>query len=109
VRGWKYPETAARLAAAFALANEADNRFITYTPSSRPGVIILGSESDKEGLRKVIAAAKPNQLFSLGKSQVLAWLAGLLQTPQGIADLRGGLMAGAVDMKPDTLVENLKM
>src|SRR5688572_18095974 len=44
VPGWEEVDTAAALAAALALASEGDNRFVIYTPSTQPGLVILGSE-----------------------------------------------------------------
>ncbi len=104
VLGWRDPETAARLAAAFALASEADHCFVVYTLSAKPGLILLGRSA---GISKIIGSAKADQLFVRGRDLARAWVKNLLDSPEGIADTRGLLMVQEVDLKPETLLENL--
>ncbi|MDR3691092.1 MAG: insulinase family protein [Fimbriimonas sp.] len=107
VPGFRLPETAARLAAALALASEADRCYVLYTPSANPGMITLGRSDDKAGLVRVLSKADANDLFARGLIMARAWLRRSLDTPEDIAATRGLLIASAVDLKPDVLIENL--
>ena len=107
VAGWRYPETAARVAAAFALASEADNCFVIYTPSAGAGLVIVGRSNSNSGLENIAAKANANDLFVRGRSLARSWIQNMLQTPAGIADARGVLLVQEFDLKPETMIENL--
>lgn len=107
VTGWRYPETAARVAAAFALASELDNSFVIYTPSAGAGLVIVGRSTSNSGLERVTAKANANDLFVRGRSLAKSWIQNMLQTPSGIADARGLLLVQEFDLKPETMLENL--
>ena len=107
VPGWRLTETAARIAARLALASEADGCFFIYTPSANPGMAILGREDNHGQLAQVLAKAVPNNLFARAKLLAKQWMARMLSTPEEIAGTRGMLMVEAVDLKPETFLENL--
>lgn len=106
-KGWRSPITAARVAAAFALASEADNCFVICTPSSGEGLVIVGRVSPNNGLRAIAEKAKANELFVYGRALARSWIKNQLTTPEAIAEIRGQLMVQEVDLKPETLLENL--
>ncbi len=107
VPGFRKPETVARLAAAVALASESDHCYVIYTPSNNPGLITIGRSEDKPGLARAVSTAKPEQLYSRGRILAKAWISRMLNTPEQIAGIRGLLIVNAIDLKPDTLIENL--
>jgi predicted Zn-dependent peptidase len=108
VPGLRMTLTAARLAAALALASEADGCYVIYTPSGNSGLITLGRAEDKAGLARVIRSAEPTELFERGQYLAKSWMARMLDTPEHIANIRGLLLVNGVDLKPDVLLENLK-
>jgi len=107
VPGWRSPETAARVAAAFALASESDNSFVIYTPASNAGMVLLGRLGLKTGLGKVIENAKAAELFANGRSLAKAWVLNMMSTPESVAEFRGMLLVQEYDLKPETILENL--
>jgi predicted Zn-dependent peptidase len=107
VTGWRYPETAARVAAAFALASEVDNGFVIYTPSAGAGLVIVGRSTSNTGLENIVAKANANDLFVRGRSLAKSWIQNMLQSPSGIAEARGLLLVQEFDLKPETMIENL--
>jgi predicted Zn-dependent peptidase len=106
--GWRSPMTAARIAAAFALASETDNCFVICTPSANAGLVTFGRSSPNTGLKEIAAKAKANELFIYGRSLAQAWVKNMLATPEGIAEVRGQLLVQQFDLKPETLLENLE-
>ena len=111
VPGWDEPETAAALAAALALGSEGDNRFVIYTPSTQPGLVILGSEEPNSGLGDWIQKLKPFEIDALfARSKLLAegWVKRYLNSPEGCAFLRGFLYAQRSSATPDAMLENIR-
>jgi len=107
LNGWRSPETAARIAAAFALASEADDSFIICTPAAGQGLVLFGRLGVRSGLAATIAKAKAPELFNRGRALARAWILGMLDSTGGIADNRGLLLVEEFDLKPETLLENL--
>lgn len=105
--GWRSPKTAARIAAAFALASQADDCFVICTPSAGEGLILVGRLAPSTGLAKLARDAIAANLFSLGRSMAREWIESLLRSPEGIAEVRGELLVQDFDLKPETLLENL--
>ena len=109
--GWDEPETAAVLAAALALASEGDNRFVIYTPSTQPGLVILGSEEPNSGLGDWIQNLKAFEIDALfARSKLLAegWVKRFLSPPEGCAFLRGFLYAQKSGAMPEAMLENIR-
>lgn len=106
VPGFRSPVTAATLAAALALATELDHPQVIYTPSSRPGLIMLGMAEDKIGTKfdQTDAAA----YFELGRRLCLRWVESKLSDPEQAAAFRGMLMCQVSDVRPETMLENLQ-
>lgn len=99
------PRTVAALAAALALASELDDAFITYTPSGRPGLVILGRAGENNGLAAKVEAADPAALWNRGRLLVGFWLRRQTSDPGADASLRGLLLAQSVDYTPDRMRE----
>lgn len=105
VTGFRAPGTAATLAAALALGGRLDHAQMIYTPSVRPGMIILGRSSGPMGndLQKL----DPAELFEAGRLMAIRWVRSRLEDPEQAADFRGTLLCQAVDVRPETMIENL--
>jgi len=106
VPGFRSPVTAATLAAALALATELDHAQVIYTPSSRPGLIMLGITEDKIGTKfnQMDAAA----YFEFGRRLCIRWVESRLADPEQAAAFRGMLMCQVSDVRPETMLENLQ-
>ncbi len=105
--GWRNPRTAARVAAAFALASEADQCFVICTPSAGEGMVLVGEETSGSNLAEVARKADADALFGIGRAMAKEWIDTLLRTPSKIAEIRGELLVQDFDLKPETMVENL--
>ncbi|MEZ0327945.1 MAG: hypothetical protein ACAH95_18785 [Fimbriimonas sp.] len=98
VPSYRNPVTAAVLSAALALASEQRESYVTYTPSSKNGLVILGSTQDSE----IKTAARAEELFALGKLMGKQWV------QERIAGFyRGLLLVQERDLRPETLRENI--
>lgn len=102
---YREPETMATLAAALALATREEGAFVTYTPTLRPGLVILGNPTRRTGLlgRLRDPAAEPTAAF--GRLLARAWLDRQLRTPSGITSLRGLLLVQSVNARPEQMSE----
>ena len=105
--GWRSPDTAAKVAAVFALSTVVEDSFVVYTPSSGYGLIQLGMPKDAPSLASVVGKENKSELFLLGREVARQWVRSTLRTPSEVADSRGLLLVQQVDLKPETLLENL--
>lgn len=105
VTGFRSPSTAATLAAALALTNGITRPQLIYTPSSRPGLILIGTSEGRIG--DGVDKADPAALFSQGRLMAIRWVKSRLADPARAAAFRGMLMAQASDVRPETMLENL--
>jgi len=105
VPGFRSPLTAATLAAALAVAVEANRGTVIYTPSARPGLVLLGDAEGK--LDDAINHANPATLFKLGRVMAIRWVQARMAEPAEQAAFRGMLMVDERDLKPETMLENL--
>lgn len=103
VPSYDEPRTVAALAAALAIGSELDDAFVTYTPSRRPGLVVLGRTGEETGLDARVAAADPAALWGRGKLLVAGWLRRQTGDPGANASLRGLLLAQSVDAAPDRM------
>lgn len=106
VPGWKSPRLAWTLSAGLALASQISNPFVTYTPSGRKGLIVIGSTRQGE-LLKSIETAKPTQLFYVGRSLARSWVEGQLRGVRGSAYFRGLLLSLSPNLNPELVLESL--
>jgi predicted Zn-dependent peptidase len=105
VPSYSDPKTTATLAAAFAIASDVDGAFVTYTPSGRPGLIVLGRAGENSGLGSKIAGADAASLWPRAKPLATRWLRAQTDDPGANASLRGLLLAQSVDYTPDRIKE----
>lgn len=107
VRGYRDPATAAALAACLSLASELDRPTILYTPSGTPGLILVGTLDGDAALAKALEEAKPQVLFERGRDLARRWVRNRMMEPEQIVAFRGMLMSEAIDLRPETMLENL--
>ena len=103
VPAYDEPRTAAALAAALALASNVDNAFVLYTPSGRPGMVVLGQTQENSGLVEKVDGADPAALWERGKPLARGWLKRQTGDPGANASLRGLLLAGSTGDTPDAM------
>ncbi len=97
------PRTAAALAAALAIASDLDDVFVTYTPSERPGLVLLGRSGESSGLTRRVEAANAAALWPRARRLAEAWLRRQTDDPGANATLRGLLLAQSADATPDRM------
>jgi hypothetical protein len=105
VSAYSETKTMATLAAAYAIASDIEGAFVTYTPSGRPGLVLLGRAGENSGLGAQIDKADAAALYPRGRSIVDRWLRGQMGDPGTNASLRGLLLAQSVDYSPDRMRE----
>jgi Insulinase (Peptidase family M16) len=106
VEGIRSPFTAASLAVALAVATESDNGEVLYTPSGKPGLIILGGA--KDSVKSVLTNRSATQLFDEGRLLALYWISKRMLEQESETQLRGMLLAHGRDFRPEILRENLE-
>ncbi len=104
---FRSPTTAATLSAALALAADVSASFVTYTPSSNAGLVILGT-TDQVDLRAIVAKARPEPLFTQAKYMAHRWVEQRLAGPDHGGFWRGMLFVQERDLRPETLGENIE-
>jgi hypothetical protein len=105
------PQAAWTLAAAFAVASELDESFVSYSPSIRPGLVTVGVTGRTSGAGlKIDELARTDSagLTERGRSLTRTWLERQLRTPAGVAALRGQLLVQDRSARPETLLEHLE-
>jgi len=105
VPGFRSPATAAALAAALALATELDHAQVIYTPSARPGMVLVGVSQGRIGSQ--LDRSDAASLFEFGRRLAIRWVESKLTDPANAAEFRGMLMCRAIDVRPETMLENL--
>jgi predicted Zn-dependent peptidase len=105
VSSYDEPKTMAALAAALAMASDIEGAFVTYTPSGRPGLVLIGRAGENSGLGAKIASADPAYLWSRARPLAERWLRAQTDDPGANASLRGLLLAQSPDYTPDRMKE----
>lgn len=111
VPGFREPETAATLCAAFGIASQFPTSFVTYTPSMQPGLVMLGRTDEPSGVGTYIDGADESEvarLFTIGKNLARSWWKSQMGTPSGNAYLRGFLYVMAAGNRPDGMGEAIE-
>ena len=98
----------AALVAAFGLTTRLNVPFITYTPSDRGGLAIVGTLDPFESVKDVLEKEDPAIIFSLGRIGALLWLDSKLSTPEGAAELNGQFLSLAPSFRPQKLADNIR-
>lgn len=107
VATYRDPSTAAELAVALYVASEIEDGFVTYTPSSQRGLLILGGTNEKE-LQKAIRDLTPGSTFLAGRDLARRWVDRQLTGAPNVAFWRGLLLVQERDLRPETLRENIE-
>jgi predicted Zn-dependent peptidase len=110
VGGFKDEKTAWALAAALALASQVKQVFVTYTPSSDNGLVILGQTNANSGMGLLIDGLQPGDmsaLYPLGKALAKRWIERQLEDPSLNAYLRGVLLCQGANYKPEEFLSNI--
>lgn len=102
------PATMARLGVALALASEAEDAFVTYTPGYRGGLIILGQRSGQD----LPAVVKQGFSPSTGRTAVVAlaeaWLMRQVRDEASSARFRGLLASIDPSLDPERLLVRIR-
>ncbi len=107
--GFRERSTAARIAAGLAMASLTPGAFFVYTPSNMESVIVIGSETRDPGFLKRCRTADPAEMFTRAKSLAQSWITQKLDDPRAAATIRGRLLAQSPALRPETLLENLRL
>jgi len=105
VKGFRDPELAAGLAAIFAVAAEVPKGSVVYTPTAGPGLITL--VAPEGGIDAALKNVSADEAFGRGRELARRWVRTKLSGPSAIAQFRGSLLVQAIDLRPETLLENL--
>ena len=96
------------LVAAFGLAGRLNRPFVTYTPSIRPGLALVGSIDPYDSIKQVADAEDPAAIFHIGRMNALQWIRFRLSTPEGSADFNGTLLSLSPILRPIKISENIE-
>jgi hypothetical protein len=107
VRGYRDPGTAAALAVCLAVGSELDRPTVVYTPSGQPGLVMVGTVDGEGALTKVLDEADAAVLFARGRDLARRWVRSRMVEPEQLAAFRGLLLTDAIDLRPETMLENL--
>ena len=97
------------LVAAFGLAGRLNRPFVTYTPSTRPGLALIGSTDPYESIKAVADVEDPATIFALGRINAIEWLRSRLSTPEGSAEFNGLLLSLSPSLRPSKLAESFEL
>lgn len=104
-------KTVSALAAALAIASRLDDCYVTYTPSTQNGLVIVGRTESNQGLGAYIDNlddAAMGALYAPGKSLAAAWVDRQLHSPAQIANARGLIMCQDVSAKPEMIEDTVQ-
>lgn len=107
VPGFREPFTAWALAAGLALAGEHDLGYLVYTPSARPGLVVIGTRAASVDWSQERARRGDAELFRRGRILVRRWLARHLSTASASALIRGLLLVQSPSLRPEMLEEHI--
>jgi hypothetical protein len=97
------------LVAAFGLAGRLNRPFVTYTPSLRPGLALVGTVDPYESIKAVADVEDPVTIFSLGRVNGMEWIRSRLSTPEGSAEFNGTLLSLSPTLRPSKLYESFEL
>ncbi|HLP00151.1 MAG TPA: insulinase family protein [Fimbriimonas sp.] len=99
--------TAATLIAVFGIATNVPNAFVTLTPTSAGGVLLLGSLNGKLPRTAASKDTDPT-IYNRGKQLAIEWIDSKLTTPEGVAEFNGTLLSLSPSIRPRKLRENFQ-
>jgi predicted Zn-dependent peptidase len=100
-------QTAARLAAALGIASELEGAFVTYTPSQRGGLILIGISGGAQDLAQRIDKIVPARIEAIGRTLALRWVDRQIGSASN-GFMRGLLLVQGAGVQPETMIQNLK-
>jgi hypothetical protein len=104
-------KTVGALAAALAIASKLEDCYVTYTPSTKNGLVILGRTDAKQGLGVYVDGLDPSAVAGLllrGKSLAASWVQQKLRTPAGVGYLRGLLLSQGIENRPEMMLDAIQ-
>ena len=101
-------KTVSTLAAALAIASRLDDCYVTYTPSTQNGLVIVGRTESKLGLGAYIDGLDEGgmgALYAPAKNLATQWVKRQLRSPIQIASIRGMLMSQDASARPEAMLD----
>ena len=96
------------LIAAFGASGKLSRPFVTYTPSARPSVVLLGSQDPAEEIGKSLKDEDPAVAFRYGQAYLYAWIRNQLATPSRSATFHGTLLSAGLSQRPSKLWDQVE-
>ena len=96
------------LVAVFGLAGRLNRPFVSYTPSLRSGLALVGSADPYDSIRQVVDVEDPATMFYLGRLNAMEWLKSRLATPEGSAEFNGTLLSLSPMIRPIKIAEDIE-
>jgi hypothetical protein len=109
--GFSDPKTAAIMAAGFAIAGRKQGAYLIYTPTTQPGLVIVGQTDENNGLGLEIdemPVAERAAFFEPAKNMTRQWYRQQVDTPLKEGRLRGILMLLHPGARPEDFLYNLE-
>ena len=97
------------LVAAFGLAGRLNRPFVTYTPSLRPGLALVGSTDQYDSIKQIVDVEDPAMIFYLGRMNALQWVRAKLSTPESSAEFNGTLLSLSPVLRPVKVSEMIEL
>ncbi|MEQ1823574.1 MAG: insulinase family protein [Fimbriimonadaceae bacterium] len=110
VPGIRDSRTMAALIAAFGIASEISNSFVTYTPTSNRGLVMVGRTDVNSGVGFLIDELDDDRkatLFNRGRTLALRWIERYKRSPSSNSSWRGMLLCQDKSLRAETLVETM--
>lgn len=108
VPAFNTPQAAAALAAALGIASELPHCFVTYTPTSNAGLVLVGRTESNSGVGLYIdGLGSGGGVFQRGKRMAREWVLGQLRTARGVAYLRGLLLTQGLAARPEMMLDQI--
>ncbi|MEQ1936139.1 MAG: insulinase family protein, partial [Fimbriimonadaceae bacterium] len=110
VPGIRESKTGAALIAAFAIASDLPGTFVTYTPSTNLGLVMVGRSESNSGLGFFIDELEDDRkaaLFARGRTLALRWAERYKNSPTSNSYWRGLLMCQDQSLRPETVVQSI--
>lgn len=108
VGGFERPQTIGALAFALAIASGVEGSFVTYTPSTRKSLVILGQTEKIAGIGLKIDSITQDdwgRLFAIGKILARRWVERYMGSSSGVAYIRGLLLTQNHASRPEQMLD----
>ncbi len=102
------PGSISALVATFAASSKLSRPFVSYLPSARPSVALLGSVDPAEEIGAVLKGEDPAAAFQVGKAYVYGWIRDQVATPAKSASFYGTLLSAGLSQRPSKLWEQVE-